>query len=285
MAARVQEAIEQALGRPVTRMGPLTGGCVGEVYRVEFEDGSAAVAKCDWAGDSRLDVEGFMLRYLAENSSLPVPKVLHESSSLLLMEFLPGESSFSGDAQVHAAKLLSDLHGRAGQAFGLERDTLIGGLPQANPWTDSWVEFFGESRLLYMARQAQAAGRMGDRDVSRVAAFVEKLPELIDEPAKPSLLHGDVWTTNVLARGGRITGFIDPAVYYGHPEIELAFITLFSTFGEAFFESYRERAEIAPGFFELRRDIYNLYPLLAHTRLFGSSYLQSVTRVLSRHGC
>ena len=243
MTARVQKAIEQALGQPVTRMGPLTGGCVAEVYRVALEDGSEVVAKRDTGSGSRLDIEGFMLRYLAEHSGLPVPKVLHESSSLLVMEFLSGDSSFSADAQVHAAELLADLHGHTAQAFGLERDTLIGGLPQANPWTDSWVEFFGESRLLDMAKQAQAAGRMGDSEVSRVAAFVERLPELIDEPRCPALLHGDVWTTNVLARGGRITGFIDPAVYYGHPEIELAFISLFSTFGEAFFEAYRERAE------------------------------------------
>jgi fructosamine-3-kinase len=125
-----------------------------------------------------------------------------------------------------------------------------------------------------------------DRDtLRRIDRFSEGLDRLIEEPDHPSLLHGDVWTTNVLAEGDRITGFFDPAVYYGHPEIELAFITLFSTFGEAFFRRYDELRGIRPGFFEVRRGIYNLYPLLVHVRLFGGGYLSGVERVLDRHGC
>ena len=83
---------------------------------------------------------------------------------------------------------------------------------------------------------------------------------------------------------GRVTAFIDPAVYYGHPETELAFITLFNTFGDPFFDAYHALRPIRPGFFELRRDIHNLYPLLVHARLFGSSYLDGVERVIARLG-
>lgn len=136
-----------------------------------------------------------------------------------------------------------------------------------------------------MGQQAVDAGRMDMRMLRRIETLAEKCDELLDEPAHDSLLHGDVWSANVLAQGGRITGFIDPAIYYGHPEIELAFITLFSTFGEMFFERYRELRPLAPGFFEVRRDIYNVYPLLVHVRLFGGGYLSGVERVLTRHGC
>ncbi|NTV46695.1 MAG: fructosamine kinase, partial [Chlorobiales bacterium] len=85
-------------------------------------------------------------------------------------------------------------------------------------------------------------------------------------------------------RNGKIAAFIDPAIYYAHPEIELAFITLFSTFGRHFFDAYNERSGIRRGFFEERRDIYNLYPLLVHTRLFGGHYLHSAESILSRFG-
>jgi fructosamine-3-kinase len=89
----------------------------------------------------------------------------------------------------------------------------------------------------------------------------------------------------VLSKGGRIAGFVDPAIYYADAEIELAFSTLFSTFGEAFFKRYGEIRPLREGFFEERRDIYNLYPLLVHARLFGGSYAQSVDSVLTRFGC
>ena len=88
----------------------------------------------------------------------------------------------------------------------------------------------------------------------------------------------------MLVRDGRIAAFIDPAIYYADPEIELAFTTLFGTFGEAFFARYQEHRPLAPGFFEARREIYTLYPLLVHAALFGGGYTGSVARILERYG-
>jgi len=199
--------------------------------------------------------------------------VLHASPGLLAMEMLPGTSQFSPKAEEHAAELLEALHGVRGPAFGFEVDTLIGGLPQPNPWTASWTDFFRDQRLLYMAAEARRAGNLPAGTHQRLEALAARLEGLIAPPRAPALLHGDVWTTNVLARGDQITGFLDPAVYYGHPEIELAFITLFNTFGDAFFRRYHELRPIEDGFFERRRDLYNLYPLLLHVRLFCSGYV------------
>lgn len=276
--------IENFLNVGVVKIGPLSGGCVGEVHRVRLADGSEVVVKVDRGGAHHIDREGFMLRYLAEHSTLPVPSVRHCSDELLIMDFVEGDSHFSGGAQRHAAELLAELHTIGADKFGLEQPTLIGSLHQPNPWTDSWVDFFRDHRLFHMAEKAAEEGPLDGHILKRIRRFGEKLDDWIDEPAQPSLLHGDVWTTNILALGDRITAFIDPAVYYGHPEIELAFITLFHTFGEPFFDRYEDVKGIAPGFFEERRDIYNMYPLLVHVRLFGSSYLSGVESVLSRHG-
>ena len=262
---------------------PLAGGCVGEVYRVSAA-GRDVVVKVDRRSRPLLDIEGRMLRCLAEHSSLPVPGVLLAEPDLLVMEFVEGESRFNRAAQEHAARLLAALHGVEAPAFGLGWETLIGGLPQPNPWTPSWIDFFRDARLLHMADRALAEGVMPAPLHRRLRAFAERLGDWLEEPERPALLHGDVWTTNVLARDGRVTAFIDPAVYYGHPEVELAFITLFNTFGDSFFDAYHALRPIRPGFFELRRDIHNLYPLLVHARLFGSSYLDGVERVIARLG-
>ena len=119
----------------------------------------------------------------------------------------------------------------------------------------------------------------------RIERLAERLDDLLIEPAFPSLLHGDLWTGNVLTRSGRVAGFVDPAIYCGSPEIELAFGTLFGTFGEAFFEAYTSAMPLEPGFHELRLSLYNLYPRLVHVRLFGSSYLAGIDATLARLGC
>lgn len=277
------QRVSEAMGVAVVRSGPLTGGCIGEVHRAELEDGRVVVVKVADGGGT-LDIEGYMLGYLAEHGGLPVPAVHLAEPGLLIMDFVDGDSRFGRAEQTHAAELLAALHGVKAEWHGLERDTLIGGVHQPNPWTNSWLEFFAEHRLCFMAVEAARAGRCDAGLVKRVERFAGEIEKFLDEPPHPSLLHGDVWTTNVLAQGGRITAFLDPAIYYGHPEVELAFTTLFGTFDGHFFERYHELRPIPDGFFELRKDIYNLYPLLVHTRLFGGGYASSVSNTLKRHG-
>jgi fructosamine-3-kinase len=278
------EWIEEHLDERLRSARPMGGGCIGEVYRVELADGTTLVAKVDREGESHLGREAYMLRYLREKSGLPVPEVYHGSNTLLLMEFVEGSSRFSEGAERHAAELLSALHGVTADAYGHERDTLIGSLDQPNPWTESWIEFFREHRLLYLARVAHEAGRLPAEDLERVGRLAERLDEYLEEPGRSSLIHGDVWSANVLARGDRITAFLDPAIYHADPEIELSFVSLFNSFGDPFFERYREIRGIRPGFFEERRDLYNLYPLLVHVYFFGSGYLSSVQSTLRRFG-
>jgi fructosamine-3-kinase len=276
--------VEAHLGERLLSARPMGGGCIGEVYRVELEDGTPLVAKVDREGESHLEREAYMLRYLREKSDLPVPEVFHGSETLLLIEFVEGDSRFSTGAERHAAELLAALHGVTWGSYGHERDTLIGSLDQPNPPTESWVEFFRDHRLLYLAGVAHQANRLPSEDLKRTEKLAERLDDYLGEPERPSLIHGDVWSANVLAKGDRITAFLDPAIYHADPEIELSFINLFGSFGDAFFERYAEIRSIREGFFEERRDLYNLYPLLVHVYFFGGGYLSSVQNTLSRFG-
>lgn len=278
----VAEGVEASLGERLRSARPLGGGCIGEVYRAELSDGTVLVAKVDREAESHLEREAYMLRYLRENSELPVPEVYHGSETLLLMEFVEGGSRFSTGAEHHAAELLASLHNVTADAYGHGRDTLIGSLDQPNPWNESWVEFFREQRLSYLADVAHDSGRLPTEDRGRINLLAEKLEDFIEEPEKPSLIHGDVWSANVLAKGDRITAFLDPAIYHADPEMELAFISLFNSFGQDFLDRYQEIRGIRDGFFEARRDLYNLYPLLVHVYFFGGGYLGSVQNTLSR---
>jgi fructosamine-3-kinase len=278
----IADGVEVALGERLLSARPMGGGCISEVYKVELESGATLVAKVDREGESRLEREVYMLCYLRERSGLPVPKVFYGSETLLLMQFVEGGKRFSGEAQRHAAELLAGLHEITADAYGHERDTLIGSLDQPNPPTQSWVEFFRDQRLLYLAGVAHDAARLPSEDLKRIERLAGKLDELVEEPERPALVHGDVWTGNVLAKGDRITAFLDPAIYHADPEMELAFISLFNSFGEPFFERYNEIRGIRAGFFERRRDLYNLYPLLVHVYFFGGNYLDAVRSILHR---
>lgn len=284
MNAQTREHIAEHLGHKILQCQPLQGGCIGEVYRVDLDSGSSVVAKVDSSAQPTLTIEGDMLTYLRKHSALPVPTVLLNTPQLLLLEHLRGDSHFSDPAQKHAAELLATLHSNRAATFSLDWDTRIGALHQPNTQESDWLTFFREHRILHMTDLARQEGVMPTALHQRLHHFAENLDKFIEAPAHPALLHGDVWTTNVLAEGNQISGFIDPAIYYGHPEIELAFTTLFGTFGDTFFKRYHEISPISAGFFEIRKEIYNLYPLLVHVRLFGAGYLSGIERCISRHG-
>lgn len=283
--------VAAALGARVVGMEALGGGAAGTVSRVGLADGRHVVAKAAARGLAGLDAEARSLRLLAERSALPVPRVLHAEPSLLIMEEMPGRPGADSNTQAHAAELLSSLHtltssddteGRG--RFGLSFDNTCGPLAQPNAWLESWPTFFRERRLLPLIHGGRLPSGLADR-LGRIAA---RLDEILPAAPPPSLLHGDIWSGNVLSEGGRITAFLDPSPYYGHAEAELAFITLFSTFGPAFFGRYFERTGTPPGeqraFFDTRRHVYNLYPLLVHTRLFGAAYAEQLSGTLRALG-
>jgi len=283
------DEVARALGTRASGAERLSGGCVGDVFLARF-DGPPhrCVVKLDASPSPGLAIEGRMLDYLAEHSTLPCPRVLHCTDGMLGMEFIETSGSLSAEGESEAARLLADLHAIEPEdkptRYGLGFDTLIGGLHQPNAWSAGWPEFFADRRLREMARQAHEAGRLSGADRARIDALAARLDGLL--PARPpsSLVHGDAWGGNVLCAGGRIAAFIDPAIYYGHAEVELAFITMFSTFGRRFFDAYDGLRPIEPGFWEERRELYNLYPLLVHARLFGGGYVGSVRRILDRFG-
>lgn len=275
----ISEKLRAHFGEGASSLRPLSGGCVGEVYGLEA-GGERYALKVDRQRTGALAVEGKMLDYLNQRTALPTPRAIAYDADFLLMSWVEGGSG--GGADTHAADLLAELHDLSADAFGFDFDTVIAALRQPNPWTPRWLDFFAEHRVVEMAKQAFDAGNLPGELMRRAERLAGRLDQWLDEPERPGLVHGDVWGGNVMGSGGRITGFIDPALYFADPEVELAFITLFSTFGDAFFSRYAERRGLSPHFWEVKRDLYNLYPLLVHARLFGGGYVSQAGSILRR---
>ncbi|MFC7204116.1 fructosamine kinase family protein [Haloferax namakaokahaiae] len=277
LVARVRDAL--GAGGPPTATSELDGGHVGRVYRLDFNGFDPVVAK---VGDTPLDVEARMLRSL-DAVGLPVPHVHYADGDLLVLDYVEGRSALDDRAERDLASHLAALHENAAPAFGFAYDTLSGPYRQPNPWTDSWVEFFRDQRLLPWAEAATEAG-LPDSTFRRIESVTADLDSLVSEPSSPRLVHGDVWGANLRVRDGRVVAFLDPACYYGHPEVELAYIDWFDAAGDAFFDAYDEHRHIEADFFEVRSPLYALFPLLEHVRVFGSEHVSSVEDALDELG-
>ena len=266
-------------------MRPLGGGSIADTRYLELEDGRRFVAKLQrgGAGLEMLRCEAAGLRALRSLETIRVPKVIAiDSAQALVLEFI--ETSAAGDESSAAfGRALADMHHKGeGGRFGFEHDNFIGLTPQINSWSDNWSSFWRDHRLGYQLRLARQRGRSDSRMDRLGERLMQRLDALLAEPAEPPcLLHGDLWSGNYLfdERGQAV--LIDPAVYYGRREAELAMTRLFGGFDSSFYAAYEERWPLAHGSGE-RIEIYKLYHLLNHLNLFGRGYYGDCLAILQR---
>lgn len=275
----LQTEVEKHIRQKIVSLSPLSAANTAQIYRVATDQKATFVAKC---AESGMDTEAWMLNYLKSKSKLPVPAVFYSNEHIILMEFISPHHSLDDAGYRHAAESLADLHKVKADSYGLERDTMVGSLPQPNKQNKNWVDFFAQQRLMYMANEALKEGKIDKNMMKLVEKLAGKLGSYIKNPEAPSLVHGDVWGGNILCGVGRVAAFLDPAIYYADPEVELAFIKLLNTFPDSFFYRYNDINPIKPGFYEERMHIYSLYPLLVHTRLFGTSYARKAQKILEK---
>lgn len=260
--AGVTGVAEEALER-------LAGGDLSEVLLVRRGGGHVSVAK----GGAAVATEAEMLRAIA-GAGVPAPAVEAEHGEVLLMEHVPNDGVFSDNAWASIGAALKRLHSTTGYSYGWAVDYQLGSVSLDNRERSDWSGFWAEQRLVTTASVLDRPWR------ERVQAAAPRLVDLLPPAPAPSLLHGDLWTGNILVRGGRLAAFIDPACYHGHNEVDLAMLTLFDPPSPAFWDAYGP----AEAGWEERRAAYQLFPALVHLRLFGATYAAMADRLLSRLG-
>ena len=274
--------------RRITKRRYVSGGDINEVCVLVLDDGRRLFLKSNSIrAFDNFSAEAEGLAAMRETGTVQVPELLGigkdpEGFSFLLMEYIEAERA-SGKYWEELGRNLACMHkapvtGKA--SFGWKRDNYIGARRQINAGHDSWISFFRDCRL---APQFGDADRYFDTtDRKRAEHLLSHLDRFLIEPERPSLVHGDLWSGNVIAGKGGKAWLIDPAVYYGHPEADLAMTELFGGFAGAFYAAYQEENPLEAGYKD-RRDLYNLYQLLNHLNMFGASYLSSVQQILKRY--
>lgn len=280
----ITETLKADLDLTISSAKPVSGGSINEAFRVESDRGSffLKMNRSAPAGFFEKEAEGLKLLKSAD-TGLRVPEVLLSAEAtdnrpaFLLMEFI--EEGRSGDSFDFGVEL-AELHMHGADRFGLETDNYIGSLPQRNRQHDDWSAFFAEERIGPQLRMAVDSGKLAgstNKNFRRMAARLDDIFPFTD----PSLLHGDFWGGNYLFDSDGRAVLIDPAVYYGHPEADLAFTKLFGGFAGAFYSGYDSVSPLEPEFHD-RVPVYNLYPLLVHVNLFGGHYISQARSILEQ---
>lgn len=257
---------------------PIVGGDINQAYHLKGNIGEFLLKT--HAGVSRdfFEAEADGLQTLGKVVRVPqVQQVgeIHEGAFLLMEWIEPGQ----GD-QRDLAKDLVKIHQQTADQFGFEKDNYLGMLSQKNQQMTNWSDFYLTCRLDPLVEKARSLNLWHERRETAYQKLKEKIyQELADLPIGPCLLHGDLWSGNCFFSKEGEPIFIDPAVSYGHREMDIAMTQLFGGFRSEFLEAYQEVFLLAEGW-EDRLPFYQLYYLLAHLDMFGESYGSSVDRIL-----
>ncbi len=269
----------------VIRINALHGGDINLVYEVETNQVTYCIKVSKKEADSVIfSSEKKSLNFLADKAGVNVPQLyltgVFEGFSFLMMTFIPQDKkNITPNYWKYLSKQVIQLHKETNHQFGLDFTTFIGPYSQDNSWKVDWSTFYVENRLEPQIKKAFDGALLERNHLRKMESFFEELPNIFPVE-KASLLHGDLWSGNVLKSSDYRSFFIDPAIYYGHREMDLAMMKLFGGFDDHFFDHYSQNYPLEKGW-ENRIEFGQLYPLLVHLNLFGRSYLSSIDRIIS----
>lgn len=275
--------IEDLIGQKITGSKYISGGRIATITQIRFENGYYALLKTEPYFEDLFFKEANGLKEIRKTACIRVPEVLYIDSDTLLLEFIQ-EGNKDKDFFSRFGIQLANLHKKTAGKFGFKEDNYIGGTSQINSIvktkTSNWCDFYYNKRLLYQYKLAENNGLVGDELKNGFLILENRIEEILEgSEEKPTLLHGDLWSGNFLCDENSNPCLIDPAVYYGHREADLAMTKLFGGFTDDFYRSYQRKMPLPQGF-DYRENIYRLYHVLNHLNLFGNSYYGQAVRLV-----
>ncbi|WP_299364320.1 fructosamine kinase family protein [Winogradskyella sp.] len=278
--------IESSLQTPIVSSRPLSGGDTASVLKLDTSKKSSYILKCSRVNGSinMFEAEANGLNLIAKSNTIATPEVfdfgIQKDTAFLLMENIVSKSPTSEDYSKLGFQL-SRLHDCTSENFGLDNDNFIGSLEQQNTPSKDWINFYSKHRLSAQLDLALKKGLLSTSEIPSIDDIKSCLQSFCHK-VKPSLLHGDLWGGNFIIAEDGTPYLIDPSVYYGHSEIDIAMSKLFGGFSSSFYEAYHSEKPISDSFKE-RIELYQLYYLLVHLNVFGNSYYGSVKRILKSY--
>ena len=278
-------AIERITKTSIHKVNHVGGGSINEARSLTTSSGKLFLKMNQQPDANKMfQAEASGLNIIANTNTIAVPTVRGYnqigSTSFLLLDFIdPGHRSDHFWEQLGIG--LARLHQCTKDDFGLDHHNYIGSLHQSNKYHDNWVQFYIQERLQPQLRLAIDQQLLTIQDNRIFEDLFRELPNLLPKE-NPSLIHGDLWSGNFLCDTQSLPYLIDPAVYFGSREVDLAMSYLFGGFSPTFYQAYEHFFPLLPGF-NKRMELYQLYYLLVHVNLFGMGYVSSVRNIIKTH--
>lgn len=288
---QIKELLKKSLVKHLTtaisslELLPVGGGSINDTYKVIINGSKKYFLKLNSlvAFPGLFEKEKNGLEFLARQNCIRIPSIIFyetaDNYQLLLLEWI--EAGIRNESfWKKFGEQLAQLHIISAEHFGFPEDNYMGSLPQENTIANNWVEFFIQYRLQPQINLARNQDRLDKSHIASFEILFKKLDSIFNTE-KSSLLHGDLWSGNFMCTDQSLPVLIDPAVYFGHRNMDLAMTTLFGGFDKTFYDSYHYYYSLPPNYRE-QWEVCNLYPLLIHLNLFGKSYLPGITSTLKK---
>jgi fructosamine-3-kinase len=273
--------MEAELGARIVEISSVRGGDINRAFRAELDDGRRVFVKTHpRPPEGVYAAEAAGLSWLRVEGGPEIPGVLAHDLAWLLLEWVESGPA-PADFDEVLGRQLARMHLAGPELFGHVEDNFIANLPQSNRASGNWADFYGRQRILPLAQACTARGVWLAETEAAFELLVERLPERVGEPEDPARLHGDLWSGNVMRGAQGQPVLVDPAVYGGHREMDLAMMKLFGGFSEDCFAAYNEVYPLSEDW-EERVDLWQLYPLLVHALLFGGGYAGRCVEIMRR---
>ncbi|MFD1314983.1 fructosamine kinase family protein [Namhaeicola litoreus] len=280
----IKSIVSSFINRKIKKVEPLFGGDINRAYRITTMNEIFVLKQNSSKRFPEMFKKEKVGLSLLSLAGANVPKINcvfdFDDQQFILMEFIEREKNIERDFWINFGTSLAQIHLKSNTHFGLVFDNFIGSLQQQNTFENNWTTFFIEHRLQPLVSNSYDLGLLKDSHLRNFDGLLKQLDQLIPKE-KPSLLHGDLWSGNILCGPQQTAYFIDPAVYFGHREVDIAMSFLFGGFDTDYLNSYQEVYPLEPDW-KARIELHNLYPRLVHLLLFGSSYLQGIEKVIRK---
>lgn len=279
----MHQKLEEILNVKIASFAPVGGGCIANSQVIETVAGEKYFLKSYGSNRTILQNEASGLSELDKSKAIRTSKVIAITDNFLLLEFIKTGERKNNFSQKFGSQF-ANMHGTTSEKFGFYENNYIGSNPQINlPQSTSWLDFFWENRLLYQFKMAEQNGYVNSEFRSLFSQLENRITSILKgTEEKPTLLHGDLWSGNFMVDENGNPVLIDPAVYYGHREADLAMTKMLGGFDLKFYEAYNEQYPL-PDDWEYRIDLYMLYHVLNHLNLFGSGYYSQAISIIRKY--
>jgi len=274
----IQTKVEEFLATRILSFSSVSGGDINKSAKLETDLGAFFLKWNSYTPSDMFQTEAAGLSLLSSaESGLIVPNPLLTGEDFLLMTFI--EEANRGDSYLFGSKLAL-MHRKSNELFGLNYQNYIGRLPQTNRYHADWLEFFMRERIEPQVKMAIDSGKL-EKSFHQIFDRIFNYTYVLFPDEPPALLHGDLWSGNYMWTTGGETAIYDPAVYFGHREMDIAMTHLFGGFDQRFYDGYNDIYPLEEGV-EERIKLCNLYPILVHANLFGGGYVNQARSLLKR---